>query len=352
MKHPFMSVVVITHNGATSIERAIDSIRRQSYSRAHYEIIVIDDGSTDNTAAIVKKYHDVRLVSLMPNRGIPGARNAGLEVAKGDIYVGFDDDCVADQHWLARLAEAYQAHPTATGIGGELVDPTAAQGLSDLYVSARDSDTARLASPNSQVKPNIFQRLGRYFMQRPGGQEFSRRTTPFEVEELYGANSSFPMTVLKQVGGWRKGMNSIEDRDLCRRIKKVYPDRPFVVIPAATIMHERGQNLWDYLRRQYKQGPYNFFFYHVHRQLPPLFPLPIAYSGITLLAGFINFWLVPVMLVVLPVVLYFWWAWQAVAQHRPVYICFAYIQLAEEVLVIVGLLRGLSWRIRRKLIYA
>jgi glycosyltransferase involved in cell wall biosynthesis len=352
MKRPLMSVVVITHNGAATIGRAIDSIRRQSYPRTNYEIIVIDDGSTDNTAEIVKQYRDVRLVSLVPNRGIPGARNAGLTVARGDIYVGFDDDCVADRHWLARLAKAYQAYPTASGIGGELVDPTAPQGLSDLYVSARDSDTARLANSKPGVKLNIFQRLGRYFMQRPGGKELSRRTAPFEVEELYGANSSFPMTMLKSVGGWRTGMNSIEDRDICRRIKKAYPERAFVVIPTATIIHERGQNLWDYLRRQYKQGPYNFFFYQVHRQLPPLFPLPIVYGVVSLLAGLFNLWLILLMLIVLPAVLYFWWLGQAISQRRAVYICFAYIQLAEEVLVIVGLLRGLSWRIRRKSIYA
>jgi glycosyltransferase involved in cell wall biosynthesis len=354
MKYPFMSIVIITHNGQESIGRAIDSVLAQDYPKKHYEVIVVDDGSSDNSATVIKSYKSVRYVGLMPNRGIPGARNAGMNVARGDVYVAFDDDCAAKPDWLGQIAEIYQTtkQPIA-GVGGELVDPQHQIGLSDLYISARDSDISRLAKPD-EVKPipGFFQRLLRYFMQRPGSGSVAQANKPVVVEELYGANSSFPMDILKEVGGWREGMNSIEDRDICRRIRNAYPERQFIVNPAAIIMHEGGQNIIQHLRRQYKQGPYNFFFYRIYHQMPPIFPLPIFYLLLLISSALLlPLWL-PLILVIAPVVLYYWWVLQAVRQRQPLLLCFAYLQLAEEVMAIIGLLRGLNWQIRRKGIYA
>jgi cellulose synthase/poly-beta-1,6-N-acetylglucosamine synthase-like glycosyltransferase len=351
MKRPYMSVVVIVHNGQNTIGHAIESLLRQTYPKSLYEIIVIDDGSTDETPKIVSAYKDVRYRRLYPNQGIPAARNAGLAAVKGDVYVAFDDDCVAEPTWLSQLAKTYsQLQPV--GLGGRLVDPRAQLGISDKYITARDGNLLRQSNKTTKPAHGIWRRLINYFSQQPALSADLSQLDYIAVEELYGANSAFPVEVLRAVGGWRPGMNSIEDRDICRRIQIKYPNRQFIVNPRAIITHERGQSLSQYLHRQYKQGPYNLFFYRQHNQLPPVFPTPFLYSLLLGLTASQALVMLPLAVLVLPILLYYWWPVQAFKQRRLLLVSFVFIQLAEESLVILGLLRGLNWLVRRKAIYA
>ena len=86
-----------------------------------YEVIVVDDGSTDDTAAIAGRY-SVRLVST-ENRGLSSARNTGLERATGDIVAYLDSDAYPDPHWLKYLVRSFttSAH---VGVGGPTCRPT------------------------------------------------------------------------------------------------------------------------------------------------------------------------------------------------------------------------------------
>jgi glycosyltransferase involved in cell wall biosynthesis len=89
-----VSVVIPVYNGTATISRALASVFAQSYS--DYEVVVLDDGSTDDTASVLAGYGDrVRIIS-QPNRGLPGARNAGVRVSGGE-YVAFLDD---DDEWM------------------------------------------------------------------------------------------------------------------------------------------------------------------------------------------------------------------------------------------------------------
>lgn len=88
----FVSVIVPVYNGEAFVADAISSILRQNY--VPMEIIVVDDGSTDKTAAIVKSFPEITYI-YQENRGAPAARNRGLQIAKGDI-IGFLD---ADDLW-------------------------------------------------------------------------------------------------------------------------------------------------------------------------------------------------------------------------------------------------------------
>ena len=81
---PLVSVVIATYNRANFIGRAIDSILSQTYN--NFELIIVDDGCTDNTSQILKKYaaKDKRIVLLKQNnQGLAAARNAGVDKAQG-----------------------------------------------------------------------------------------------------------------------------------------------------------------------------------------------------------------------------------------------------------------------------
>ncbi|MCP4716879.1 MAG: glycosyltransferase family 2 protein [Deltaproteobacteria bacterium] len=107
---PTVSVVIPSYNRAHCIEKAIDSVLEQSY-REEVEVILVDDGSTDNTRDVVGKYDERVRYFYQENQGIPGARNTGISNAAGK-YVAFLD---SDDYWrpekLARQMQLFDEHP-------------------------------------------------------------------------------------------------------------------------------------------------------------------------------------------------------------------------------------------------
>ncbi|MBB4120634.1 glycosyltransferase family 2 protein [Martelella radicis] len=102
---PAASIVVPAYNAATTIRETLNALVDQTF--ADFEIIVVDDGSSDSTVAIVESYSDprIRLIS-QANRGLAGAHNTGIAAAKG-AYIGF---CDADDLWLPEKLELHIRH--------------------------------------------------------------------------------------------------------------------------------------------------------------------------------------------------------------------------------------------------
>lgn len=88
-----VSIIITAHNYAQYVERAIRSALDQSLSRSEYEILVINDASTDHTAEILANYEDeIRIFNLEKNLGLSGARNFGIKKARGQFIVFLDAD--------------------------------------------------------------------------------------------------------------------------------------------------------------------------------------------------------------------------------------------------------------------
>ena len=117
---PRLSVIVPTRNRAALLAATLDSLTRQSLPPADFEIIVVDDGSTDDTAAVVDSFGP-RLPALrrVPTsaRGLHEGRHAGLREARGEILVYADDDIEALPSWLEAVARAFD-DPVVVLVGG------------------------------------------------------------------------------------------------------------------------------------------------------------------------------------------------------------------------------------------
>lgn len=94
MKGPLVSVIIPVYNGAKYIAEAMESVRAQNYDLL--EIIVVDDGSTDDTPSIVRSFEDIRYIH-QANQGVAGARNTGIENSRGELIAFLD----ADDYWAA-----------------------------------------------------------------------------------------------------------------------------------------------------------------------------------------------------------------------------------------------------------
>jgi glycosyltransferase involved in cell wall biosynthesis len=332
---PMMSVCIPTFNGSGTISRTIDSLRRQDYPADRFEIIVIDDGSSDGSGEMARQA-GATVVVLPENAGISAARNAGLEAAGGDIYVSLDDDCIAADNLLNELAKGYQAGNPA-GVGSYLIPLAQSTTLIERYMDSTATGPATVITQKDQR--SLVGRFASYFRAnfRVATTETAERVT---VQELFGASASFPVEVLKAVGGWDTSLSGIEDRDISRRIRQAYPGRPFVLMGGAKITHQPDMTLSQYLLRPYRRGPQNFEFHRRNHIHPPIFPFPLVVLALTIVASFFSPWLGLMAALVTPHLLYPWWPYRALKSGKPADIVFAYIQLAEEGMVIAGLLRG------------
>ena len=107
-----VSVVIPTYNRRNFIQQAIESVLNQTYK--DYEIIIVDDASTDGTTDwLTTTYPDIKVISLTKNCGAPRARNEGIRAAKGDIVAFLDSDDQWLPNYLEKQIEALKANPSA-----------------------------------------------------------------------------------------------------------------------------------------------------------------------------------------------------------------------------------------------
>jgi glycosyltransferase involved in cell wall biosynthesis len=122
--HPAISVVLPTYQRAHLVRRAIDSVVNQR--RSDWELIVVDDGSTDSTMAHVVERCDRRVVPIRLDRngGVSAARNVGLDAARAPVVAFLDSDDVYFPNAIGAFLGALEAHPDALAVEGLSVDGT------------------------------------------------------------------------------------------------------------------------------------------------------------------------------------------------------------------------------------
>ncbi|HNQ87795.1 MAG TPA: glycosyltransferase [Verrucomicrobiota bacterium] len=218
-RRPRVSVVVACYNGARTIPACLESLGRLNYP--DYEVIVVDDGSTDDTPGIVERAPGVRSVRHERNLGLSVARNTGIAAASGEIIAFTDADCRADEDWLHYLVGDL-ADGAFVGVGG----PN--------FMPPEDTDVAAvvLASPGGPTHVMLTDRV---------------------AEHLPGCNMAFWRWALDDVGGFDPVFRRAgDDVDLCWRLQERGHQIGFS--PAAFVWHHRRSTVGDYLRQQQGYG--------------------------------------------------------------------------------------------------
>jgi len=214
---PAVSVVIPAYNRANVLGRAIDSALAQT--RRDIEVVVVDDGSSDDTEAVVEGYDDprVRYVAHGANRGVSAARNTGVDAARGE-YVAFLD---SDDEWVARKLERQLAAIESRGPGwvGAYCEPLVPD----------PSPFARAVAWAS----GLVRRDG----VTEGGRELADALLRMQVFMSPGSTLIVERAVLESVGGFDEGLRIYEDWDLVLRVlavgKLAHVDEPLAVIHAS-----------------------------------------------------------------------------------------------------------------------
>jgi GT2 family glycosyltransferase len=217
MNWPRVSVVVCSYNGARTIRDCLDGLMRLSYP--NFEVIVVNDGSTDATGEIAAGY-GFRVIST-DNQGLSNARNLGCQAAAGEIVAYLDDDAYPDPHWLTYLASAFLTTDYA-GIGGPNVPPSGNGLVADCIAHA------------------------------PGGPVHVL-VSDVEAEHIPGCNMAFRKSALEEIGGFDPRFRSAgDDVDVCWRLQKRGYKLGFT--PSAMVWHHRRNSFIAYWKQQVGYG--------------------------------------------------------------------------------------------------
>jgi glycosyltransferase involved in cell wall biosynthesis len=176
---PLVAIVIACYNGAKFIEETIASAERQSY--ANTEIVVVDDGSTDNSRTILESRSRIRLV-CQPNRGVANARNVGAAKSRGDYLLFLDQDDRLLPVAVESGVEAFSLKPEYGFVFGRKYVVRNGRRIQEDPVRESESGFMQQLSGDSLVPPSLAL-IRRDAFERVGG--FEQRLAPADDYDFY-----------------------------------------------------------------------------------------------------------------------------------------------------------------------
>jgi cellulose synthase/poly-beta-1,6-N-acetylglucosamine synthase-like glycosyltransferase len=166
-EQPFVSVIVPVRDSESTIGPCLDSILATDYPPRCREILVVDNGSSDSTAALIRS-RPVRYLRD-PRRGVSNARNRGISESTGEICAFVDADCVVEPQWLTELVRPFE-DPEVGSVGGNLehsppksaAERQAVRLLGNWQRFAFDSNPAYPITANAAYRREVLDRIGRF----------------------------------------------------------------------------------------------------------------------------------------------------------------------------------------------
>lgn len=216
---PRVSVVVCNYNGEETLDETLNSLTTLEYP--DYEVIYVDDGSTDSSLDIARRHASRVRILTQPNLGLGTARNVGAEAATGDIVAYIDSDAYADPDWLRYLVLAIESHGCVAA-GGPNLTPSS-DGLTAQFIASCPGN------PTFVLKDDV------------------------QADHVAGVNMAFRRDALLSVGGFDPVHRKAgDDVDICWRL--IDADMRIAFAPTAIVWHHRRSSVLRYLRQQYGYG--------------------------------------------------------------------------------------------------
>jgi len=235
-----VSVVVPVYNGGGLLRKCLRALVGQTLDRDLYEVVVVDDGSSDDSADVARSFDGVTVLQR-PHRGVAAARNAGWRAASGNWIASTDADCLPSRGWLASLLAAVRLADER----GECVAGCAGRTLG----VASDAPSARFCDLIGSYNAEINLAHPR-FPYAPTGNV------------LYGRDA------LATVGGFDERYRSYEAADLHLRLRQRGAGT-FLFEPRAIVLHHHRTNWGRYWRQQVGYGRgYAQFLWHHRDEIP------------------------------------------------------------------------------------
>ena len=204
--HPVLSIIVPAHNATGVLPRSLGALRNSDLPRDKWELIVVDDGSGDDTSLIAARYADTVVTLPGKPHGPAYARNRGFEVSRGDIIVFIDSDCVAHTDMLSRIVALFEAQTDLGAAFGSYDNKPPATGVMSQYRNL----------------------IHHYVHHRNAG----------EVETFWAGAGAIRRDVFSEAGmydEWHYSRPQIEDIELGSRIRRL--GRRILLDPAIQVTH-------------------------------------------------------------------------------------------------------------------
>ncbi|HVC33964.1 MAG TPA: glycosyltransferase [Chloroflexota bacterium] len=223
----YCSVVIPARNAAQTIAECVLSALSQSAPRESYEVVVVDDGSTDATAAIARS-HGVRVIP-QPPLGMAAARNTGARVARGEVVLFLDADCVPALDWVAQMVAPFRDASVA--------------GVKGTYLTHQTGLLPRLIQVEYEDK-------------------YRRLAEDSAIDFVDGYSTGYRRSVLLGVGGFDPSLGAAEEVDLSYRLAT--SGQRLVFAPKARVHHNHGGTVRRYVARKLRFGLWRSLVYARH----------------------------------------------------------------------------------------
>ncbi len=228
------SVIVPAYNAARTVQGCMHALLAQTYPREWYEILVVDDGSTDQTAALAERIPGVRVLRCL-HRGAAAARNEGGRAARGEIVLFTDADCEPMPNWIEAMLAPFSA------MEGEPV-----AGAKGIYRTRQRGWVAR-------------------FVQLEYEEKYARLSRERAIDFVDTYSAAYPRELFLTHGGFDESFPaaSVEDQEFSFRLAE--QGCRLVFVPDAVVYHQHVTTLRAYAVRKFRIG---YWKVRVHRRHP------------------------------------------------------------------------------------
>lgn len=221
---PFVSIVVPALNCAEDVQGFADAIRQQDYPADRFEVIVVDNGSNDDT------FERIRAAGLVAQqrkeRGRSRALNTGVNAARGDIILTTDLSCRPEPNWIRAVVATFAAHPDAGCVAGEIK-----------LLKTHENAVIGFQERTHYMSPLLA---------------LNRTRFPF-MPFADGANASFRKRVFEKIGGFEESFVKAADVEICYRLFML-TDYTLVFNSAALVWEPGEPSLRALLHQRFRMG--------------------------------------------------------------------------------------------------